>query len=165
LPTVAVVLGSDSDRHIFEDVKTALDELKIPHEERILSAHRTPVMLERYVREASERDVGVFIAVAGMSAALPGVIASHTTVPVIGVPVASGSPVMGYDALLSMVQMPPGIPVGTVTINGGRNGALLAARILAVSDASLRGRLQDYRQRLAERVEEKDRRFRAGNGE
>lgn len=160
MPAVSVVLGSDSDRNVFDDVRAVLKELAIPHEQRILSAHRTPAQLARYVEEASGRDVGVFIAVAGMSAALPGVIASHTSLPVIGIPVASKSPVLGFDAVLSMVQMPPGVPVGTVTINGGRNGALLAARILAVSDASLRNRLDEYRRRMAGKVEEKDETFR-----
>jgi 5-(carboxyamino)imidazole ribonucleotide mutase len=157
---VSVILGSDSDRDIFSGISSTLKELKIDFEKRIISAHRTPDILKEYIIEAQKRGVKVFIAVAGMSAALPGVIASHTTLPVIGVPVAKTSSVTGFDALLSMVQMPPGIPVATVAINGSKNAALLAAGILAVSDDAIKEKLNQYRSKQQERVVNADKAFR-----
>jgi 5-(carboxyamino)imidazole ribonucleotide mutase len=156
---VSVILGSDSDREVFTGLAATLDDLGIDFEKRILSAHRTPDLLKSHIREAEKRGVGVFIAVAGMSAALPGVIASLTVLPVIGVPVALKSPVLGLDSLLSMVQMPPGVPVATVALNGGRNAALLAAEILALSDEKLGDRLKRYRDTARKKVVDKDTAF------
>lgn len=156
---VSVVLGSDSDREIFSGLASVFNELGVSYEKRIISAHRTPDILKHYIESAVERGIKVFIAVAGMSAALPGVIASLTTVPVIGVPVALGSPAMGLDALLSMVQMPPGVPVATVALNGGKNAALLAAEILALNDENLGNRLKAYREKQRQNVMDRDTAF------
>jgi 5-(carboxyamino)imidazole ribonucleotide mutase len=123
---VAVILGSESDRAVADKAVKVLDEHKIPYEVSVISAHRNPEELDRYLRESD--DVSVIIAIAGLSAALPGIIASKTEKPVIGVPV-SGK-LFGVDALLSMVQMPSGVPVGVVGIDNGENAALLALRIL-----------------------------------
>lgn len=153
---VSVILGSDSDVGIYREAADLLEELHISFEKRILSAHRTPDDLKSYVGEAEEKGVRVFIAIAGMSAALPGVIASLTTVPVIGVPVAGKSPLMGIDSLFSIVQMPPGVPVATVALNGGRNAALLAAEIIALSDSKLSQRVKSYREKLRKSVRDKD---------
>jgi phosphoribosylaminoimidazole carboxylase PurE protein len=141
-PAVGVILGSVSDRAIGEAAAEMLDRLGIPHEIVVASAHRNPDEVRRWARSAEKRGIRVVIAAAGLAAALPGVVASHTMLPVIGVPVASG-PLRGMDALLSMVQLPSGVPVGTVALGetGGKNGALLAARILALHDPGLRGRL------------------------
>jgi len=159
LTTVSVILGSDSDRDIYSGIASTLNDFGIPHEKRIISAHRTPDILEKYVAEAEKRGIRIFIAVAGMAAALPGVIASLTTLPVIGVPVAHSSPVMGMDSLLSMVQMPPGVPVATVALNGGKNAAILAAEILAFSDESLSRKVKELREMQRQRVIEKDNAF------
>jgi 5-(carboxyamino)imidazole ribonucleotide mutase len=153
---VSVILGSDSDREIFKSIASTLMELGIGFEKRIISAHRTPDILKSYVEDAEDRGVGVFIAVAGMAAALPGVISSITTLPVIGVPVAFGSATWGLDALLSMVQMPPGVPVATVALNGGKNAALLAAHMLALTDADLKERVMQYRKKQRQKVVDAD---------
>jgi len=150
-------MGSDSDRHIYSEVISLLEKFGISFEARIISAHRTPDILTEYVRTATERGISLFIAIAGMAAALAGAVASYTTRPVIGVPVASSSPVMGFDSLLSMVQMPPGVPVATVTINGGPNAALLAAQILSLSDPSIHEKLITYKKEMADAVVRKDR--------
>lgn len=159
MTTVSVILGSDSDRDIYSGIAATLNDFGIPHEKRIISAHRTPDILEKYIAEAEKRGIRIFIAVAGMAAALPGVIASLTTLPVIGVPVAHSSPVMGMDSLLSMVQMPPGVPVATVALNGGKNAAILAAEILAFSDESLSRKVKELREMQRQRVIEKDNAF------
>ncbi|MBN1322402.1 MAG: AIR carboxylase family protein [Methanotrichaceae archaeon] len=125
MPDVAVISGSESDRGIVEKVLARLDEAGVSHEHRVLSAHRNPIELDRYIEQA---EVRIFIAIAGLAAALPGVIASRTKRPVIGVPV-SGK-LMGLDALLSIAQMPPGVPVACVGIDAGENAALLALRML-----------------------------------
>ena len=125
---VAIVMGSKSDQAVADKAIAVLEEHNIPYEVRVLSAHRNPEALDSYLKECG--DVSVFIAIAGLSAALPGIIASKTEKPVIGVPVSG--PLMGMDAFLSMVQMPPGVPVGVVGIDNGKNAALLALRILKV---------------------------------
>jgi len=127
---VAIIMGSNSDRHVAEKVLKVLEEHKVPYEVRVISAHREPDALDTYLKESSD-SVAVIIAIAGLSAALPGVIASKTEKPVIGVPV-SGK-LLGMDALLSMVQMPSGVPVGVVGIDNGANAALLALRILKLN--------------------------------
>ena len=156
----AIILGSDSDLPIAEKCMSVLTRLNIPHEVRVISAHRTPEKARDFALNARENNIGVIIAVAGKSAALAGVLAAHTRVPVIGVPVKSDD-LGGMDALLSTVQMPPGIPVACVAINGGENSAWLAARILAVDDDDLSKRLDDEAERMAERVEQKDNDIRA----
>lgn len=123
---VALVMGSKSDQAVADKAIAVLEEHNIPYDVRVLSAHRNPEELDSYVKDSG--DVSVFIAIAGLSAALPGIIASKTEKPVIGVPVSG--PLMGMDALLSMVQMPPGVPVGVVGIDNGKNAALLAVRIV-----------------------------------
>jgi len=125
---VAIVMGSKSDQAVADKAIKVLEEHSIPYEVQVISAHRNPEELDRYLKESG--DVSVIIAIAGLSAALPGIIASKTEKPVIGVPVSG--PLMGMDALLSMVQMPPGVPVGVVGIDNGKNAALLALRILGV---------------------------------
>jgi len=146
---VSIVMGSKSDEGHLEPTLKILDELGIPWEKRVLSAHRQPDELRAYVRETEGKGARLFIAAAGLSAALPGVIASHTLKPVIGVPVPGG-PLGGVDALLSIVQMPGGIPVATVGLgsHGSKNAAVLAAEILALSDETVRERLRQYREGL-----------------
>jgi 5-(carboxyamino)imidazole ribonucleotide mutase len=156
---ISVILGSDSDIEIYKDVSSVLKDFDIPFEKRIISAHRTPDELREYVGGAEQRGIKVFITIAGMAAALPGVVASFTTLPVIGVPVALRSPVMGFDSLFSMLQMPPGIPVATVAINGGKNAALLAAQILGNSNPSISEQLKSYREDLRKRVHIKNQKF------
>ncbi|MGQ9615909.1 MAG: 5-(carboxyamino)imidazole ribonucleotide mutase [Spirochaetota bacterium] len=163
MSVVSVILGSDSDIDVFKKASSVLEDFGIPYERRIISAHRTPEILKDYVEDARRRGIKVFIAIAGMSAALPGVIASMTTLPVIGVPVSVNSTLMGFDSLLSMVQMPPGIPVATVAVNGGKNAALLAAEMLAISDAGIAQKLDAYRAEQQASIIEKDTRFREGH--
>ncbi|UCE37163.1 MAG: 5-(carboxyamino)imidazole ribonucleotide mutase [Thermoplasmata archaeon] len=143
---VMIILGSKSDTPVSEKAESILDELGVEYEIFIASAHRTPDRVKELV-EAS--DAKVFLAIAGMSAALPGVVASHTLKPVIGVPV-SGK--LNMDAMLSILQMPPGIPVGTVGLDNGKNAALLACEILALTDKELEGKLREYRKRMQEKV-------------
>ncbi len=147
---VGIILGSISDIEQAKKAGTILKELKIPYEVTIASAHRTPGDVKSYSEKAVVRGIGVIIAVAGLSAALPGVVAAHTLLPVIGVPVSAGS-LGGMDALLSITQMPPGIPVSSVGIDNGRNGALLAARILAISDETISSRLASYMEKQSEK--------------
>jgi phosphoribosylaminoimidazole carboxylase PurE protein len=150
-PRVAIVVGSRSDLPVLEAATTTLDELGVTHELRVISAHRAPDLLDRYVADAQRRGVDVFIAAAGLAAHLPGVIASKTTRPVIGLPLKGG--VMdGLDALLSIVQMPKGVPVATVGVGNATNAALLAAQILAVADDALAARLTDQRGRQTKAV-------------
>jgi len=156
-PRVAVVMGSDSDLEVMKRCLEQLEAFGIAHEVRILSAHRTPAAVEQFVAEAPGRGVKVFIAAAGMSAALAGTIAARTTLPVVGVAMASG-PLAGVDALLSTVQMPPGVPVGCVGMDkaGATNAAVYAAEILAVADPALAARLAEYRQGQADKTLAKD---------
>ena len=153
---VAIVMGSDSDEAVMRGASEALDELGIGWEMRVLSAHRTPDDTLAYARAAAGRGIGVIIAGAGGAAHLAGVIAAVTTLPVIGVPIALPK-LDGLDSLLSMVQMPKGIPVATVAIDGARNAGLLAARILAVGDEDARNALAAHAERLAEDVRARDR--------
>lgn len=146
---VAILMGSDSDREVMKRAEATLDEFGVPHETNVLSAHRKPRALVAYIEEAETRDVGVFICAAGMAAALPGTVAGHTAKPVIGVPLESGG-LGGLDALLSIAQMPKGVPVACVAVNGAQNAALLAVQILAVGDAELAKRFEEFKQRQAE---------------
>lgn len=157
-PAVGVVMGSDSDWRVMSDASQALTELGVPHEVEVVSAHRTPDKLMRYGRDARGRGLKAIIAGAGGAAHLPGMLASVTPLPVIGVPVQL-STLDGLDSLLSIVQMPGGIPVATVSINGAKNAGLLAARILGAGDAALADRIEQYARDLEAQVEEKNRRL------
>ncbi|OPL12341.1 MAG: N5-carboxyaminoimidazole ribonucleotide mutase [Firmicutes bacterium ML8_F2] len=156
---VGIVMGSDSDLPIMEKCGDALSEFGVGYEMLVSSAHRHPEKTARYARGAADAGLKVIIAAAGGAAHLPGVIASMTTLPVIGVPIAI-EPLQGIDSLYSIVQMPRGIPVATVTINGAYNAGLLAVEMLAMEEEELREKLNSYRQKLAAQVEEKDSRLR-----
>src|SRR5437763_4405046 len=153
-PWVCILLGSDSDADMMSHACAALDELGVPYEMKVASAHRSPERTKQVIANAERDGAAVFIAGAGMAAHLPGVVASFTTRPVIGVPLA-GSPLQGLDALLAVVQMPPGIPVATVAIGGARNAGVLAAQIVALGDAALAEKLTAQRAAMAEGVAEK----------
>jgi len=154
-PTVSIIMGSTSDLPVMEKACRLLDELQVPFEVNALSAHRTPDAVEQFARTAKERGLRVIIAGAGMAAALPGVIAASTTLPVIGVPIKGM--LDGLDALLSIVQMPPGIPVATVGVNGAQNAAILACEMLALSDDALAARLEQYKSGLKDKIEKANR--------
>ena len=154
-PLVAVVMGSDSDWSIMSDAAQALKDFGIEYEVEVLSAHRTPERMIEWGKTAASRGVKVIIAGAGGAAHLPGMLASVTTLPVVGVPVPLGK-LDGMDSLLSIVQMPAGIPVATVSIGGAKNAGILAARILSTSDKSLEQKLVDYGVSLADLVAEKN---------
>ena len=148
---ISIIMGSTSDLPVMEKACKLLDELQVPFEVNALSAHRTPDAVEQFAKTAQERGIRVIIAGAGMAAALPGVIAASTTLPVIGVPIKGM--LDGLDALLSIVQMPPGIPVATVGINGTQNAAILAVEMLALGDPELAGRLAVYKEGLKAKIE------------
>ncbi|PRI10189.1 5-(carboxyamino)imidazole ribonucleotide mutase [Leucobacter massiliensis] len=154
-PLVGVIMGSDSDFAVMGDAVQALRELGIPHEVEVVSAHRTPDRMVDYAREAAGRGLRVIIAGAGGAAHLPGMVASMTTLPVVGVPVPLAR-LDGLDSLLSIVQMPAGIPVATVSIGGAKNAGLLAARILGAADPEVAGRLDAYARQLTDMVAEKN---------
>ncbi len=149
-PQVSIIMGSVSDLPVMNKAAQFLDEMEIPFEMNALSAHRTPEEVERFARGAEGRGIRVIIAAAGMAAHLCGVIASMTTLPVVGVPIAAS--LDGIDALLAIVQMPPGIPVATVGINGAQNAAILAAQMLALSDPTLARRMADYKEGLKKKI-------------
>lgn len=154
---VGILMGSDSDLAVMRQAADVLAEFGVPCELRILSAHRSPERVARYAREAASRDIKVIIAGAGLAAHLAGTVAAHTTLPVIGVPLAGSQATLGgLDALLSTVQMPPGVPVATVGVNGARNAAYLALRILALGDLALGERLSAFRERLDREASQKD---------
>ena len=151
---VSIIMGSTSDLPVLRKAADFLEQMEVPFELRALSAHRTPDAVERFAHEAQSRGIEVIIAAAGMAAALPGVIAASTPLPVIGVPVAST--LDGIDALYSIVQMPPAIPVATVGINGALNAAVLAVRVMSLSDKDLAKRYDDYRASLSAKIEKAD---------
>jgi 5-(carboxyamino)imidazole ribonucleotide mutase len=155
-PLVGILMGSDSDWPTMKAAADACAEFAIPHEVQVISAHRTPEDLAEYAREAHKRGLRVIIAGAGGAAHLPGVTAAFTPLPVIGVPIESKA-LKGLDSLLSIVQMPSGIPVATVAIGGGRNAGLLAVKILAVGDAALQKSVLEFKGRLAEESRAKNR--------
>src|SRR4051812_34480700 len=159
-PLVSIVMGSDSDLEIMNEAAKALDDFGIAYEIDVTSAHRSPARTSEYARNAAGRGVKVIIAGAGGAAHLAGVIAAETTLPVIGVPIPS-TPLNGLDSLLAIVQMPAGIPVATVAIGkaGARNAGILAAQILAGTDAALTAKLADFKRQLAAGVEEKSRKL------
>ena len=150
---VAIIMGSESDAEEMKPASEVLNELGIKNESRVISAHRTPDRLREYILNAEKNGVKVFIGGAGMAAALPGVIAAYTHLPVLGVPIESKS-LKGIDSLLSIVQMPPGIPVGTLAIGstGSKNAGLLAAAILSVSNQETESKLKDYRKKQSDKV-------------
>lgn len=147
---VSIIMGSTSDLPVMEKAAKFLEEMEIPFEMNALSAHRTPDEVEAFAKGASDRGVKVIIAGAGMAAALPGVIAASTTLPVIGVPIKGM--LDGLDAMLSIIQMPPGIPVATVGVNGALNAAILAAEMMALSDKDLAAKLVDYKSGLKNKI-------------
>lgn len=159
-PVVGVVTGSDSDIPVIRPAVEALEEFDLSAEVRVLSAHRTPDETLSWARGADERGLRVLIAGAGAAAHLPGVVAAVTSLPVIGVPIASTS-LHGWDSLLAIAQMPPGVPVATVAVDGARNAGLLAVRMLAAGDDALRARMDTFRDEQAGRVREKDATVRA----
>ena len=159
-PRVGVIMGSDSDWPVMEAAATALAEFDVPFEVGVVSAHRTPGRMLDYARGAADRGIEVIIAGAGGAAHLPGMVASATPLPVIGVPVPLAK-LDGLDSLLSIVQMPAGVPVACVSIGGARNAGLLAVRILASSDPGLRVRMQNFQDSLEAEVMEKDRALQA----
>ena len=153
-PWVLILMGSDSDAEVMSQAAAALDEVGVPYEMTVASAHRTPERTKQIVTDAEANGAAVFIAGAGMAAHLPGVLASLTTRPVIGVPLSSGA-LQGVDALYAIVQMPPGIPVASVAIGGARNAGILAAQMIATGDAALAARLKEKRAAMADAVVQK----------
>lgn len=150
-PLVSIIMGSTSDLPVMEKACQFFEEMQIPFEVNALSAHRTPAEVSDFARNAQSRGIKVIIAGAGMAAALPGVIAAETPLPVIGVPI-KGSVLEGMDATLAILQMPPGIPVATVAINGAQNAAILAMQMMALSDADLMAKLVAYKQGLKQKI-------------
>ena len=149
-PLVSIIMGSTSDLPVMEKAMAFLNEQQIPFEVNALSAHRTPDAVENFARNAEGRGIRVIIAAAGMAAALPGVIAASTTLPVIGVPIKGM--LDGLDAMLSIIQMPPGIPVATVGVNGALNAAILAGEMLALSDNAIAAKVQTYKDNLKNKI-------------
>ena len=149
-PLVSIIMGSTSDLPVMEKAAKILDEFEIPFEINALSAHRTPEEVEKFAKGAQDRGIQVIIAAAGMAAHLPGVIASMTTLPVIGVPIKAS--LDGMDALLAIVQMPPGIPVATVGIDGAQNAGILAAQFIAVGNEDVKAKLAIFKQDLKKKI-------------
>ncbi|WP_179862103.1 5-(carboxyamino)imidazole ribonucleotide mutase [Longibacter salinarum] len=158
-PRIGIAMGSESDLPVMKDCAELLDEFELSYEMRVLSAHRTPAAMKEYAETAHERGIKVIIAGAGGAAHLPGMIAASTPLPVLGVPVKT-SKLNGLDSLLSIVQMPGGVPVGSLAINGAKNAALLAVQILATADPDLMGRMLEYKQKLIKKVNDMDERVR-----
>lgn len=158
MPKVGIIMGSDSDLPVMKEAGDMLKELGIDYEFTVCSAHRLPKETAEYAETAEERGLDVIIAGAGGAAHLPGVIAASTVVPVIGVPIKT-STLSGVDSLYSIVQMPKGIPVATVAINGSANAAILAAEIIGVKDEKIRQNIKEYRRKMAEEVKNKDRKL------
>lgn len=150
-PLVSIIMGSTSDLPVMEKAAKFFDEMEIPFEMNALSAHRTPAQVEEFARTSQERGLQVIIAAAGMAAALPGVIAANTTLPVIGVPI-KGSVLDGVDAMYSIIQMPPGIPVATVGINAAQNAAILATQMIALSNPEVATKLKNFKESLKEKI-------------
>lgn len=150
---IGIVMGSISDREIMNKVTKILDEFEVEYDKKVISAHRTPHEAVQYAEDAEKNGIGVIIAIAGKAAHLAGILAGVTTVPVIGVP-AKTSMMGGLDSLLSVVQMPKGVPVATVAIDGGENAALLAIQILSVKEDSLKEKIKDYKKKIAAEVSE-----------
>lgn len=158
-PLVGVVMGSDSDWSVMKEAVLMLESFEIPYEKRVVSAHRTPELMAQYGKEADSRGIKVIIAGAGGAAHLPGMLASYTTLPVVGVPIMTTA-LSGVDSLYSIVQMPNGVPVATVAINKAANAALLAIRILGTSNSLLTEKLKEYRKMMADESAEKTKKLR-----
>lgn len=158
--SVLIIMGSDSDWPVMEKCSAVLSEFGVDFDVRVISAHRTPALAASAAKNARKKGVGVVICAAGMAAHLAGVIAAHTTLPVIGVPINSGA-LKGKDALYSTVQMPPGVPVATVGINGAQNAGLLALQILSVSDDKLAKKLLEFKESMAAKVKMADKKLRS----
>ena len=155
-PVVSIIMGSTSDLPVMEKAMKFLDDMEVPFEVNALSAHRTPDAVEDFAKNAARRGIKVIIAGAGMAAALPGVIAASTTLPVIGVPIKGGV-LDGVDALYSILQMPPGIPVATMAINGAMNAAILACQMIALGDETMAKKMSEYKATLGEKIEKANR--------
>ena len=164
MPVVGILMGSDSDLPVMKKAAAVLEQFGIAYEMRIISAHREPDLFFDYAKSAADRGIKVLIAGAGMAAHLPGMCAALFKGPVIGVPMSSG-PLGGRDALYSILQMPPGIPVATVALDGAQNAGLLAVRILSVSDESLTDKLESYHEEMKRKVMEKDQKLQNGGNE
>jgi len=154
MPQIAVVMGSDSDLPVMMEAIATLEEFEVEYEVRVLSAHRTPEETAEFSKSLEKRGIKIVIAGAGKAAHLPGFIAAFTTIPVIGVPISASFD--GIDALLSIVQMPPGVPVATTAVDGAKNAALLAIEILSLNEEKLRSKLKAYRKRMNQRVKAKN---------
>jgi len=150
-PRVSIIMGSTSDLKVMEAAAKVLDDFEIPFEINALSAHRTPEAVEKFAKGAKARGIQVIIAAAGMAAHLPGVIAAMTTLPVIGVPINAS--LNGLDSLLAIVQMPPGIPVATVAVNGAQNAGILAVQMIALADDEVAGKLDEFKSNLKSKIE------------
>ena len=153
-PQVGIIMGSQSDLPVMQGAADLLKELGISYEITVVSAHRTPVRMLEYAQQAADRGIQVIIAGAGGAAHLPGMVASATPLPVIGVPVKSSNSIDGWDSVLSILQMPKGVPVATVALNGGANAGILAAQILGASDLAVRARISDYKETMRLSVED-----------
>jgi 5-(carboxyamino)imidazole ribonucleotide mutase len=151
-PMVGIIMGSDSDLPVMQAASDILKQFEIPHELTVVSAHRTPDRMMEYAQKAKERGLKVIIAGAGGAAHLPGMIASVTTLPVIGVPIKSSNSIDGWDSVLSILQMPNGVPVATVALNSAKNAGILAAEILGVSDETVSKKIADYKNSLSDEV-------------
>lgn len=154
-PRVSIIMGSDSDLPVMKPAADFLESLEIPFELTIVSAHRTPDRMIDFARNAHQRGIQVIVAGAGGAAHLPGMVASITPLPVIGVPVKSSNSIDGWDSILSILQMPSGIPVATVALNGGKNAGILAATILGAADEKVRNQIADYKSQLTDAVMQK----------
>jgi len=154
-PLVGIIMGSDSDLKVMQAAADVLKQFNIPYELDIVSAHRTPMKMTEYATTAIQRGLKVIIAGAGGAAHLPGMIASLTTIPVIGVPIKSSNSIDGWDSVLSILQMPNGVPVATVALNAAKNAGILAAEILGISDKNLAKKLMDFKNQMKEEVEKK----------
>lgn len=163
-PRVSIIMGSDSDLPVMLQAADILDQLEVPYELTIVSAHRTPERMFDFARNAHTRGIGVIIAGAGGAAHLPGMVASLSPLPVIGVPVKSSNSIDGWDSVLSILQMPGGVPVATVALNGAKNAGILAAQILGASDPEVRSRIIDYKASLKESVLDKVRKLQDNQG-
>lgn len=154
-PKVGIIMGSDSDVKIMKDAAAILEQFGVPFELTVASAHRTPLRMVAYAQQAKERGIQVIIAGAGGAAHLPGMVASLTTLPVIGVPVKSSNSIDGWDSILSILQMPNGVPVATVALNAAKNAGLLAVQIIAIHNGDLSKRYEQYKEEMATTVQEK----------
>jgi 5-(carboxyamino)imidazole ribonucleotide mutase len=153
-PTIGIIMGSESDMEVMKGAAEMLQQFDIPYEMTIVSAHRTPDRMNEYAKQAQGRGIKVIIAGAGGAAHLPGMVAANTILPVIGVPVKSSNSIDGWDSVLSILQMPTGVPVATVALNGAKNAGILAAQILGTHDAVVAAKLSDYKKLLEAQVME-----------